>query len=42
MDSNKNELNLEAITLEDCRDLHTLKGISTLINDGKIIGFMEE
>lgn len=36
------ELNLEAITLEDCMNLHTLKGVSTLINDGKIVGFVEE
>ena len=36
------ELNLEVVTLEDCMNLHSLKGVSTLINDGKIVGFMEE
>lgn len=36
------ELNLEVITLEDCINLHTLKGVATLINDGKIVGFVEE
>ena len=38
----KNELNLNVITLQECIDLHRLKGISTVINDGKIIGFVEE
>ncbi len=38
----ENELNLEAVTLEDCVNLHTLKGVVTLINDGKIVGFIEE
>lgn len=36
------ELNLEAITLEDCVDLHILKGKKTLINDGNVVGFVEE
>lgn len=39
---NTNELNLDAITWEECVDLHRLKGISTVINDGKIVGFVEE
>lgn len=38
----ENELNLEVVTLEDCMNLYTLKGITTLINDGKLIGFVEE
>ena len=39
---NENELNLNIITWQECVDLHRLKGISTVINDGKIIGFVEE
>lgn len=38
----KYKLNLDVITWKECMDLYTLKGVSTLINDGKIIGFMEE
>ena len=39
---NKNGLNLNVITLEECVDLYRLKGISTVINDGKIVEFEEE
>lgn len=36
------DLNLDAVTVEDCINLHTLKEKYTVINDGKIIGFVEE
>ena len=39
---NENELNLNVITLQECVDLHRFKGISTVINDGKIVEFVEE
>ena len=38
----ENELNLDVITWQECIDLHRLKGIYTVINDGKIVEFVEE
>ena len=32
-------MNTESITIEDCLDMHEKKGQTTIINDGKIIGF---
>lgn len=34
-----NEMNLEVITVQDCIDMFDLKDQSTIINDGKVIGF---
>lgn len=34
-----NEMNLEVITIQDCIDMFELKDQSTIINDGKVIGF---
>lgn len=30
------------ITIEDCLDMYEKKGQSVVINDGKVIGFVEE
>lgn len=35
-------MNLEVITVQDCVDMYDLKDQSTIINDGKIIGFKEK
>ena len=35
-------IELDNVTLEDCIDLHKMKNISTVINDGKIITFVKE
>ena len=37
-----NVIELDNVTLEDCIDLHKMKNISTVINDGKIITFVKE
>lgn len=37
-----NVIELDSVTLEDCIDLHKMKNISTVINDGKIINFVKE
>ena len=41
MDYN-NVIELDEVTLEDCIVLYEKKGISTIINDGKIENFIEE
>lgn len=35
-------MNLEEITIEDCIDMYEKKGQAVIINDGKVIGFVEE
>lgn len=35
-------MNLETISLQDCLENYKFKGQSTLINDGKVIGFQQE
>lgn len=35
-------IDLDEVTLEDCIDLHKMKNISTVINDGKITTFVKE
>lgn len=35
-------LNINNITIQDCVELKDLKGQSTVINDGKIIKFIQE
>lgn len=35
-------IELDRVTLEDCIELHDKKNISTIINDGRIINFVEE
>ena len=37
--SEKNEINMKNITINDCIELLERKDISVIINDGKIIGF---
>lgn len=36
------EMNLEAVTLQDCLDNYNFKGQCAILNDGKIIGFQQE
>ena len=35
-------IELDNVTLEDCVDLYEKKGISTTIEDGRIINFVKE
>lgn len=35
-------IELSEVTLEDCIDLYEKKGISSIINDGRIINFVKE
>lgn len=35
-------MNLEEITIEDCIDMYEKKGKAVIINDGKVVGFIEE
>ena len=37
--SEKNEINMKNITINDCIELLERKDISVIINDGEIIGF---
>ena len=32
-------IELDSVTLEDCIDLYEKKGITTVINDGRVINF---
>lgn len=34
-------MNMENITLEDCLENYERKGKTTIINDGKVVGFEE-
>ena len=36
------EINMELVTLEDCVCLYDKKNITTIIQDGKVVGFVEE
>lgn len=35
-------MNLETITVQDCLDMYEKKEQATIINDGKVIRFVEE
>lgn len=35
-------MNYEAITIQDCLDMYEKKNQATIINDGKVIGFIPE
>lgn len=35
-------MNLQTVTVGDCLDMYDKKGQSTIINDGKVIGFQQE
>lgn len=35
-------MNTEIITIEDCLDMYEKKRKAVIINDGKVIGFVEE
>ena len=35
-------IDMDSITLEDCMDLYDKKGISIIVNDGKIKDFLKE
>ena len=39
---NTKEINLETVTVGDCLDLYKYKETSTIINDGKVVKFVEE
>lgn len=35
-------MNLSVITIQDCLENYRFKGESTIINDGKVIGFQQK
>lgn len=35
-------MNLEKVTIQDCIDMYEMKGQTTVINDGKVINFVEK
>ncbi len=35
-------MNNEAITIQDCIEMFEYKGCTTVLNDGKVIGFEKE
>lgn len=35
-------IDLDNVTLEDCMRLHSYKNMITVINDGHIIGFLDQ
>lgn len=35
-------IELDNVTLQDCVDLYDYRGITTIINDGRIVNFKEE
>lgn len=35
-------MNLETITIQDCLDMYGEKNQATVINDGKVVGFVAE
>lgn len=35
-------MNLEVATIQDCIDMYDLKDQSVILNDGKVIGFVEK
>lgn len=35
-------MNRNAVTIEDCIDMHDKRGYYTVINDGELIGFRKE
>lgn len=37
-----NEINRDVITIEDCIDMAEKKNLYAVINDGKVIDFVEE
>lgn len=36
-----NKVNKDIITLEDVIEMYEMRGMATIINDGKVIGFVE-
>lgn len=38
----ENVIELDNVTLEDCMELYKKKGITTLLNDGRVINFERE
>lgn len=35
-------MRLETVSIQDCIDIHDMKGQATVINDGKVMGFEKE
>lgn len=34
-------MDLEKVTVQDCIDMHDMKGYVVIINDGKLFGFLK-
>ena len=37
-----NNINLDVVTVDDCLDAYERRGITAIINDGKLLGFNEK
>ena len=35
-------MELDNVTIQDCLDMYNIKGMITIINDGKVLGFKKE
>lgn len=35
-------MELDNVTIQDCLDMYNMKGMITIINDGKVLGFEKE
>ncbi len=35
-------MNLEAVTVQDCIEMHDYKGLTAVLNDGRVLGFRAE
>lgn len=42
MDDYNQIIDLDMVTLEDCETLYDKKGITTILNDGRIVNFTKE
>lgn len=42
MEVKRDEINLEALTVDDCISIHELMKMSVLIENGKVVALVEE
>ncbi len=35
-------MNWDVVTLQDCADMHSMKGYTAILNDGQILGFIHD
>ena len=42
MSERRQGVNLEAVTVQDCIEMHDYKGLTAVLNDGRVPGFRAE